>query len=357
MSETGPRTLLLLKMMYWRLIRRPAELPHLTSALIRSIVLFARFRLRAARSPIRPTVTIALTEHMGDIVAAEPLARAARERFPLATIRWIVRSSYRALPDHFDEVDETITVRCLTEWLFAWSLGISGSVWDMHLSGRVCPHCQVSFDKPGAPGTVTFESYFQLGNLLTTQCLSAGLVPIADAPRLMPDGNSSAAVNRLGLPPNFIVVHCQSNETRKDWERASWALLTDRLIRDHGVFVVEIGLVPHVVTEDGPHCRGLCGQLSLVESAEVIRRARLFVGIDSGPAHLANAVRTPGVLLLGPYAGFDRYMPYSGFYQNEGGARMIWGEPTVASIDVNTVLEAVLDCLWEAPDMQRRGPE
>jgi heptosyltransferase-3 len=345
MSDSRPRTLHLLKMMYWRLMRRPAELPHLTTALMRSLLLFAKLCLRAARPPIRPTVTIALTEHMGDIVAAEPIAREARKRFPSASIRWIVRSGYRALPDQYEDVNETIPVHCLTEWLLAWSFGVHGTIWDLHISGRACPHCQVTFEKPDPTGAVTFKTYFRLGNLLTSQCRSAGLVPITDAPRLGPDEASAAAVNRLGLPADYIVLHCVSNETRKDWAISRWDSLTRRLMLDHGVFVVEIGLTPHAVASDGPHCRGLCGQLSLLESAEVIRRARLFVGIDSGPAHLANAVRTPGVLLLGPYAGFDRYMPYSGFYQNEGGARMIWGEPTVASIDVDTVLEAVLECL------------
>jgi heptosyltransferase-3 len=344
----------LLKMMYWRLMRQPAEFPHLASAAIRSVLLFARLRLRAARSPRQSTVTIALTEHMGDIVAAEPVARAARARFPSAQIRWIVRPGYRALPDRYDAVDETILVRCLTEWLLAWSFGLPGAIWDLHISGRACPHCQVAFDKLGAAGAVTFESYYRLGNLLTAQCLSAGLAPIADASRLRPDGASSTAVDRLDLPPNFIVMHCKSNETGRDWQTASWAALTQRLMLEHGVFVVEVGLTPQAVTEDGPHCRGLCGQLSLLESAEVIRRARLFVGIDSGPAHLANAVRTPGVLMLGPYAAFDRYMPYSGFYQNEAGARLIWGEPAVASIDVDTVLHAVLDRLRERPVGQQR---
>ena len=354
MSEAPPRTLHLLKMMYWRLVRRPAELPHLTAVLIRSVLLLSRLRFRAGRTPKRPTVTIALLEHMGDIVAAEPVARAARERFPSASIRWIVRSGYRTLPDRYEMVDETIPVHCLTEWLLAWSFGVPGTVWDLHISGRVCPLCQVAFNKPANAGGITYKTYYRLGNLLTAQCLSAGLAPIADAPRLAPDDASSSAVDQLGLPTDYIVVHCSSNDTHRDWDIPSWASLTRRLMLEHGVFVVEIGVISRAVTTDGPLCRGFCGQLSLLESAEVVRRARLFVGIDSGPAHLANAVRTPGVLLMGPYAGFDRYMPYSGYYQNEGGAQMIWGAQTVASIDVDTVLQAVLERLRERPVGQQR---
>ena len=57
---------------------------------------------------------------------------------------------------------------------------------------------------------------------------------------------------------------------------------------------------------------------AVAESAEIIRRAALFIGIDSGPAHLADAVKTPGVILLGRYLTWDYYMPYTGFYAERG---------------------------------------
>ena len=53
---------------------------------------------------------------------------------------------------------------------------------------------------------------------------------------------------------------------------------------------------------DDENSRNLCGQTGIAESAEIIRRATLFIGIDSGPSHLANAVKTPGVIL------FDRHL-------------------------------------------------
>ena len=67
----------------------------------------------------------------------------------------------------------------------------------------------------------------------------------------------------------------------------------------------------------------MAGMLSILETAEVIRRAELFVGIDSGPAHLANAVATPGVILIGQYNAFKRFMPYSGLYATER-ATLLW---------------------------------
>jgi ADP-heptose:LPS heptosyltransferase len=45
--------------------------------------------------------------------------------------------------------------------------------------------------------------------------------------------------------------------------------------------------------------------LSLPEVAELISRADLFAGTDSGPAHMADAVGTPGAILYAPHHGLD----------------------------------------------------
>jgi len=58
----------------------------------------------------------------------------------------------------------------------------------------------------------------------------------------------------------------------------------------------------------------LFNRLPILQTAEVIRRASLFVGVDGGPAHLANAVRTPGVVLLGRHGPVRKYTPYTGYY-------------------------------------------
>jgi heptosyltransferase-3 len=42
------------------------------------------------------------------------------------------------------------------------------------------------------------------------------------------------------------------------------------------------------------------GRLSLLELCALTSRARLFVGVDSAPMHIAAAVRTPAVALFGP---------------------------------------------------------
>lgn len=91
--------------------------------------------------------------------------------------------------------------------------------------------------------------------------------------------------------------------------------------------------------------RDLTGTLSILESAEVIRRSSLFIGLDSGPAHLANAVRTPTVLLYPnrwnfPQAVFRDYNIYCGYFATEGGANIVRGQ-TMDQITPAAVYQAV----------------
>jgi ADP-heptose:LPS heptosyltransferase len=48
--------------------------------------------------------------------------------------------------------------------------------------------------------------------------------------------------------------------------------------------------------------------LTLSEVAELISRADLFAGADSGPAHIADAVGTPGAILYAPHRGLDKQL-------------------------------------------------
>ena len=50
----------------------------------------------------------------------------------------------------------------------------------------------------------------------------------------------------------------------------------------------------------GENVVNLAGKLSLKQLAELTSRAKLFVGVDSAPMHMAAAVQTPVVTLFGP---------------------------------------------------------
>jgi len=60
----------------------------------------------------------------------------------------------------------------------------------------------------------------------------------------------------------------------------------------------------------GTRTVNLSGALTLRQSAALLSRCRLAVGAETGLAHMACAVETPNVILLGG-GHFGRFMPYS----------------------------------------------
>lgn len=119
--------------------------------------------------------------------------------------------------------------------------------------------------------------------------------------------HADAALGPLGARP-FIVVNTGGKAAEKDWGEANWRSLLGGLATPLG----DRGLVFVGASDDRErtgqlqaswpaHALDLCGQITPRESAAVIERADLFVGHDSGPLHLADAVDTPCVGLFGNY--------------------------------------------------------
>lgn len=332
------------KFAYWTLARKPASIFHMIRVLPRflssAISLLACVRWSRDR---RPVLAIALLEHIGDIVAAEPIARLARESYPEHRVFWVTRAVNRPLVETYRAVDRVVTVGCLTEWMLLWRLGLTDIVWDLHVQDRICNGCGIPLAKyPGAPD---LETYFRFGNLLDVQCRCAGLPKLTGAPRIDPSATVRATIDALSLPRRFVAVHCRSNDPRKDWPADRWRVLIARILARGDVDVLEVGLQPLLTMTGTARVRDLCGRLSILETAETIRRAVLFVGIDSGPAHLANAVGTQGVILLGDYVNFRNYMPYSGGYQDGEMADVLHADGPVADLPVENVFEAISDRL------------
>ena len=115
-----------------------------------------------------------------------------------------------------------------------------------------------------------------------------------------------------------LVAMCPgSKQPAKRWPLERYAALGARLIRDGGVDVVIIGGPDEAhaadqVARDWPAGRWavVAGALSVLESAEVLRRASLYVGNDTGAMHLAAAVGTPCVAIFAAREPGRSWHPY-----------------------------------------------
>jgi ADP-heptose:LPS heptosyltransferase len=291
----------------------------------------ARARLRAARlrygwelrNAVKrsdsPWVLVGLIEHLGDIVAAEPIARHLRQTHPDARIAWAVRRPYRELLDTHPCIDLTIEVGCLTEWMALRDSSAFDDVVDLHIPQKHCPSCRIKTTALPHHGGIAMENYYFHGSLLEIYCKCGNLPPLHDGPLVYLTDHHRERVDTLNLPDSFIAIHASSNQVERDWDASKWEALAASVTPE--VPLVELGTTPLLRSQEG--VIDLCGRLTILESAEVIRRAVAFVGVDSGPAHLANAVSTYGIIMLGHYRAYTRYMPYSGAYADGSNARVL----------------------------------
>lgn len=291
-------------------------------------------------APERKFIVINLIEHFGDIVACEPVSRYVRRRYPDAYIIWTVKKSYRELVLHNPAIDEVFVLNCLSEWIYLATTGLFDEIIDLHPQNRECPVCRKPLLKSSGNTDITVENYYNYDCLLAAYCQSAGIPAIEDQPQMYIPREVIQRVDLLRLPERYVVVHCSSNEQCRDWSQEKWQQLAQKIIGDFGLHVVEIGL-QSVLDFQSDHYISQCSTLSLLETAEIIRRADLFIGIDSGPAHMANAAGTFGIILLGEYRIFKHYMPYSGGYKSGENASIIHAKGLAADISVSEVYELV----------------
>jgi len=199
-------------------------------------------------------------------------------------------------------------------------------------------------------------NYYSFGNLLSVMQQNAGLSAFDDGPQHHIPLGVSYRIDRLALPCQFVCIHCISNEDARNWEPAKWMKLVRILTQTCRFNVVEVGLDSALSGFTDPLFTSLCGRLSLMETAEVIRQANVFAGVDSGPAHLANAVGTYGIILLGQYREFSGYMPFSGGYADGSNATILRHNGPLFGMPLELVLATLLGRMRNGRDANQYSP-
>lgn len=110
-------------------------------------------------------------------------------------------------------------------------------------------------------------------------------------------GSSSegTAVSMFFPEPGYILLHPGAGDSVKEWPTESWREIIRRLLAAGHRLVVtgsgerECARVNEILSEF-QGIQNLCGRLEWSEFVHVVRRARMLVGADSSPAHVAAAV-------------------------------------------------------------------
>ncbi|HYL06139.1 MAG TPA: glycosyltransferase family 9 protein [Thermoanaerobaculia bacterium] len=302
-------------------------------------------------------VLLVRTSSLGDVVHALPVLTALRRHLPRARLGWVVEEPYAPLLAGHPDLDELIVVR-LRQWgrrpLAAGTLsGIAAFLADLDrfapqvvidlmgnhkaaviaalsLAPRRVGHARAGRREPSSALWLS-ERVPVAGTHAVDRALS--LLDGLGLPREPADfggeklfrAPGQAAAAKSGILPAaspFALLHPGAGWGNKAYPPAWWGETVRRLHAATGVRTRvaaapgEEGLAAAVVAAAAvagdpaaPTAAELVSAPDLPALAALLRGAALMMGGDTGPTHLAHALGTPVLMVMGP-TDPERHGPY-----------------------------------------------
>ena len=269
--------------------------------------------------PANARILLIRLRSMGDCLLLTSPVRALKAEFPGFRISVLVDTRFTTCfsgnPD-FDEViaasGKTRTLRRLLTRRFDLIVNLHGGptslLYALAARGAAigAEHYQYAslyrgtFPKPdGAIHTAasTLATFRWMG----VRCDTAPPLRFEHHARLATHVSTQLAAE-FGQPSPYVVIHPAALMDTKRWPLERFTELAAWLRHQQLRIVVTSGpgeeALAHQLQQSVPQSVVLTG-LSIPELAELIRGARLYIGNDSGPMHLATAVGTPTVAVWG----------------------------------------------------------
>ncbi len=335
---------------------------------------------RAAAMPpgdVRRILLVQL-DHLGDAIITTAMLPPLRRAFPTASIEVLASARNSALFSACEEIDRVhvarlnrFTSRLPGIWLPAmlvWAWRLRRRTYDLGIDVRgEFPHALLLW-----LAAVRHRVGWNAGG---------GGFLLTDSPEFVPQRpeteSRAALLETLGLQPDApivpqltarpddrlwpqlvdakrrrrIVLHIGAGTPAKRWPVTHWRELLGRLILNGEFQIALVGgtgdqqrAAEILGDQPWPHVVNATGKLELARTAALLTGADLFIGADSGPAHLAAALDTPVVVLFSGTNHAAQWQPRS-------------DRVAVVRHDVACSPCHLRNCLWaEHPCMTRIAP-
>ncbi|MFH1665313.1 MAG: lipopolysaccharide heptosyltransferase II [Candidatus Omnitrophota bacterium] len=278
-------------------------------------------------------ILITRTDRLGDVVLSTPIIRFMRERYPDAYIAFMVRPENCDVVANDPYLDEIIVYdkrgpqKSFSGTLkFVFSLRKKG--FDTAIALHPENRAHIILFLAGIPVRIGYDR--KLGWLLTESFRhrkqegdkheadynfdlleQAGFdTEGADRkPYIFTGDKEKSAIDAVfagkGLGRDVIAIHAGASCPSKRWPPEKFAAAADILALKYSADIVLVGgketveFSRRVVSAMKNKACDLTGTLRVAELAEFLSRCRLFISNDSGPVHVAAAVKTPVIAIFG----------------------------------------------------------
>jgi len=283
------------------------------------------------RKPKR--VLIVRLDRIGDVLLSTPVIKAVREASPDGYIAVMVRRCAKEIVEGNPYLDEVIVYEKTGRERGIWRnlnfiRQLRRKKFDIALVLHPTKRSHLIVSLAGIPETVGYNRKW--GFLLTTRIPHTkhyglkheidyaldllrytGLEP-RDKSLYMPvNSHSENMINGLfkenGINKNdvSIAVNPGASCISKRWSAAKFGKVAERLAEKYGAKIIVIAGVSDKRLGDEAaslvkkNCINLSGRTTISDVASILRRVKLFISNDSGPVHIACAVKTPVIAIFG----------------------------------------------------------
>jgi heptosyltransferase-2 len=275
-------------------------------------------------------ILIVRLDRIGDVVLSLPVAQALRAAYPEAFLAMLVQSACRELVEGHPDLDTTLVCDKSLTWRQTWQ-------WAQHLrefrfdTALVLHPTLRSHAIVWAAGIPRRIGYGRKGGWLLTRRLlhrkqegrrheadyALDFIRALGAPDEPPRPSipvSRQAAEQVGAllrergvrsDEPLVAIHPSASCPSKRWMPERFAAVAEALAEQAEARILLIagpGDLAQAQAVERAMQRpavNLAGTLSIGQTAELLARCRLLISNDSGPVHLAAAVRTPVVAIFG----------------------------------------------------------
>lgn len=276
------------------------------------------------------SVLVVITRRIGDVLLATPLIRSIRKSYPDAAIDLLVFEGTHGLLTANSDVRHVLTVperpalgahlALLSRLWRRYDLAVSLVPGDRptlyaFLAGRwraglLTDHPKEHWKRRLLQRWVPFDNYDTHSVRMHLALAAAlGITPNPEVVVTWQDEDVRQVDALLGTHSTkpTAVLHSYPKFNYKMWHRQGW-LGVARWLAGRGFRIVlsgsaeaaESAYVADLARDMPPDTINAAGKLSLGASAQLISRARIYVGPDTALTHVAAALGVPTVALFGP---------------------------------------------------------
>ncbi|MFV0337148.1 MAG: glycosyltransferase family 9 protein [Chthoniobacterales bacterium] len=115
-------------------------------------------------------------------------------------------------------------------------------------------------------------------------------------------------LKKHGVTSDYAIIHPGTARAEKYWTSDAWARVAEELYKKYNLQIVMTGAPdPHeakhraeIQHRSKAPLTSLAEKLSLPQLAAVLENAKILIGVDSAPCHMADGLGCPTIALFGP---------------------------------------------------------